>query len=374
MKKNVVIVVVLVVLVALAWFVHTQMKKGDAEADQATQQTVIGVIAPLSGEGAVYGEPIRRATEIAFTHSGLSDVQVMYKDGLCTEEGGRAAAQELVDAGASIIVGGVCSSETLGAAPVTEAAGVVLVNGASGSSLIADAGPYTFRTIYSNAEQARVIAGRMVKEGHTQVAIIAEDNAYPDDLANMITAQLEAQNASVVFRADVTTQSDIDAAVAQLPELSADAVMIIPQTAPFSVVLADAVATAELADVAMYTGEVGIFPEALSATSNLEGYIAVIDDFPGRETPGYQDFVGESQCAIGAMCVGSYDTVRLVADVVNSCEEKTSECFKTELEQLQGWTGSFIAPVTFDERGEVIVEPGHEPLYQIVDGVPVPLN
>ena len=61
MNKILGIIVVLVVLGGLAWFLQ-----GSGSQSAMTQGPIkIGVIAPLTGDGAIYGEPMRNVLQVA---------------------------------------------------------------------------------------------------------------------------------------------------------------------------------------------------------------------------------------------------------------------------------------------------------------------
>src|SRR5438309_1367757 len=87
----------------------------------------IGFIGPLTGDGAVYGEPYRNMVVMAveeINKAGGVDgksIEVVYEDGKCNGKDGANAAQKLVNVDkVQVIIGGVCSSETLAAVPVAE--------------------------------------------------------------------------------------------------------------------------------------------------------------------------------------------------------------------------------------------------------------
>ena len=71
---------------------------------------------------------------------------MIYEDGLCDGKGATNAVQKLINIdGVKIIIGGVCSGETLGAAPLAESSKVILFSPGSGSPDITNAGDYIFR-------------------------------------------------------------------------------------------------------------------------------------------------------------------------------------------------------------------------------------
>ena len=108
-------------------------------------EVVIGGLAPLSGDAVGLGLPIQQAAELAVSQvnadwadAGMS-FDIVWEDGMCTGTAASTAAQKLINVdGFEVVLGGLCSSETLAAAPIAEAAGTLLFSAAcSMASLIA---------------------------------------------------------------------------------------------------------------------------------------------------------------------------------------------------------------------------------------------
>ena len=87
----------------------------------------LGFIGPLSGDGASYGRDEKNAIELAVQEINDSNylagtrLEVRYEDSKCSGKEASVAAQKLIAVDrVKIILGGVCSGETLGAAPSAE--------------------------------------------------------------------------------------------------------------------------------------------------------------------------------------------------------------------------------------------------------------
>ncbi len=348
-------------------------------ANNNTKNYQIGVVLPLSGDGAnAYGMPMKKAIATAIAEiNAKNDLQLeaVYVDGKCTEEGGKAAAKKLVDAGIKVILGGACSSETLGIASVVEPNKVLLLNGASGSSKIADAGDYVYRIIYSNAEEAKELAENISNNGYTRVGLLLEDNANPFDMRDMLLQQFAQLGITASYVGIVDSKySNLEESATKLVASKPDAVITLPQTSTASGLFADALVKAGIGNTPRYTSDVGIFPEAIQTYPSLDGYIGTIDEFPGLGTTEYTNFEENTDCTVGIMCVGSYDGVHLLADIIKGCGGTNPECMRNSLDDLREWKGSFLSPVTFDQKGEIISPAEHEPLYQVKNGTLIPLT
>ncbi|KKW37775.1 hypothetical protein A2454_04530 [Candidatus Peribacteria bacterium RIFOXYC2_FULL_55_14] len=165
----------------------------------------IGYIGPLTGDASAYGVDTLNAVKMkveevnAAGGIGGRQVQLVAEDGRCTGGDAANAARKLIDIDKVVaIIGGQCSSETLGAAPIAEAAGIVQVSPVSSSPDVADAGDFIFRTYPSDALKGIDIAEYFGEKGYTKVAIMTENTDYCVGIRDSIKAALP-EGAEVVF-------------------------------------------------------------------------------------------------------------------------------------------------------------------------------
>ena len=138
-------IVWLIVIVVVIWAGWALLDKApEAEAGPI----MIGFIGPLTGDAAAYGEPERDVVALAVEEinaaGGINgrQISVIYEDGKCDGTASASAAQKLVNVDkVKVIIGGFCSGETLGAAPIAEQNKVILISpsSTSGSSSFASA-------------------------------------------------------------------------------------------------------------------------------------------------------------------------------------------------------------------------------------------
>src|SRR3989344_5643530 len=164
MKKSILAVLVISIFLLAACSQQAQDSKEQVQETQGSYK--IGVMAPLTGDGAAYGLPIQKAIKIAIDEvnakGGVNGVKLepIYEDSKCNPKDGNAAAQKLVNVDkVKVIIGGACSGETLGAAPITGASKVVLLSpSATSPDITTKGGDYTFRVAPSDAYAGIVAA------------------------------------------------------------------------------------------------------------------------------------------------------------------------------------------------------------------------
>ena len=166
----------------------------------------------ITGDVAFFGLPIDRATQIAVDDYGQIhgfDVDLGTSlDDLCSNDGGQAAAQQIVaDEDVVGVIGTSCSGAAVAAAPLITDAGMVLISGgntspALTSDLAGTAGPnYSvgyYRTahndLYQGAAMAKFVFGEL---GISEAAAIHDGDPYTQGLAQAFADAFEAEGGTV---------------------------------------------------------------------------------------------------------------------------------------------------------------------------------
>ena len=179
------------------------------EAGDAIQ---IRSLEAITGDVAFFGLPIDRATQIAVDDYGQIhgfDVDLGTSlDDLCSNDGGQAAAQQIVaDEDVVGVIGTSCSGAAVAAAPLITDAGMVLISGgntspALTSDLAGTAGPnYSvgyYRTahndLYQGAAMAKFVFGEL---GISEAAAIHDGDPYTQGLAQAFADAFEAEGGTV---------------------------------------------------------------------------------------------------------------------------------------------------------------------------------
>ena len=179
------------------------------EAGDAIQ---IRSLEALTGDVAFFGLPIDRATQIAVDDYGPIhgfDVDLGTSlDDLCSNDGGQAAAQQIVaDEDVVGVIGTSCSGAAVAAAPLITDAGMVLISGGNTSpALTSDlAGTpgenYSvgyYRTahndLYQGAAMAKFVFGAL---GLSTAAAIHDGDPYTQGLAQAFADAFEAEGGTV---------------------------------------------------------------------------------------------------------------------------------------------------------------------------------
>src|SRR3989344_7864758 len=162
MKKIILAILTLFVLILSACQVQQQVQQptgGEVKPSQPQGTYKIGVMYPLTGDAAAYGIPIQKTTKYAAdainAKGGVNGrkLELVYEDSKCNPKDGNAAAQKLINIDkVKVIIGGVCSGETLGAAPLANDNKVVMISpSATSPDITLKGGDFVFRLAPSDA-------------------------------------------------------------------------------------------------------------------------------------------------------------------------------------------------------------------------------
>lgn len=152
----------------------------NSNTESVNKTIKIGVIAPLSGPAANYGEDAVRAYEKIINnfhaeHTGYDNIELIIEDGKCDWNPAASAVQKLIHVDkVDIIVGGICSNETIPAAKVAQTQHVMILSPTSSAPSISDIWDYVFR-YYNDVDATTSIANFFEENNVQNVAILAEN-------------------------------------------------------------------------------------------------------------------------------------------------------------------------------------------------------
>jgi branched-chain amino acid transport system substrate-binding protein len=189
-KKYLVVFVAFVAIFALTLSGCT--KKPEEKREKVIK---IGVIGPFTGEGATYGDAMRKGISLAINsinEKGGIDGQLIesyYEDSQLTPKEGINAFNKLVQMNnIQAIIGAASSSVSLALAPLANKNEVVLYSPISTADSLKTAGEYFFRNIPPNRNQA-VTAAYFIKKklNKKMVVTLYENNDYGLNMANVFS-------------------------------------------------------------------------------------------------------------------------------------------------------------------------------------------
>ena len=183
-----------------------------AFAPLAHAEILIGLIAPLTGPVAAYGEQVKNGAEVAIEEinkaGGINGEQLVLKvaDDAGEPKQGVSAANQLVGEGVRFVVGPVTSGVAIPASDVLAENGILMVTPtATAPDLTARGLANVLRTCGRDDQQAEV-AARYVLDNlkDKKIAIVNDKGQYGKGLADAFKATLNAGGVTEVFNDALT--------------------------------------------------------------------------------------------------------------------------------------------------------------------------
>ena len=213
MKNNIYTGVALIGLIALGTGVMFLRDKED-------ETVKIGVIAPLTGIVAAYGEEIKKGVESA----DISGVSVVFEDDQCDPKLAVNAFRKLTELdGVRFIIGPACGSSQEAIVPLLKDKEIlVLVPAAASQKLFEQSGGNFFNMQYSLEDESTFLAGKMYERGLRNVILISYQNAFSKTHRDTFVANFKGTIVKEIIYVDAT--SDVSSELVKIKDLPHDAI------------------------------------------------------------------------------------------------------------------------------------------------------
>jgi len=360
---GIVVLAIIIVVVALS-----RTPSGSPTGSSSSAGPVkLGVVVPLTGDGASYGIPVRRAGELAVEEinnaGGIAGapIEVVWEDGKCDAKEGTAAGQKLINVDqVKVIFGGVCSSETLAMAPLAEAAKVLVVSPSATSPDITGAGDFIFRTAPSDAAAGSVAAEyAYTKMGAKKAAVISQTTDYAQGLRKIFTTKFAELGGAVV--ADETYNSgdtDFRSQILKVKTGAPDVVYLLPQSQASGVLLLKQL-SANGVDAKRLTAEVLIGRNAVAENktemeglTGIEGWFDEKGELASAMLTNYKTKYNED-APFPQFMSNMYSQFFLLKEAVEKTGGMDSEKIRDYFYGLKDWKHA-LGTLTFDANGDPV--------------------
>lgn len=169
----------LLLMAAAYYFIGLPPSTIEEKKTEATP-IVLGFVGPLSGNLISVKNSVELAVGDLKTQG--KNINVFYEDGKCGGDEARVALTKLInEQKVRVVIGGVCSGETLAMAPLVEEKSVVLLSPSASSPEITKAGTFVFRNNPSDTSAGRVL-GKFLTDQYKNLIIVSENNEFSQNL------------------------------------------------------------------------------------------------------------------------------------------------------------------------------------------------
>jgi ABC-type branched-subunit amino acid transport system substrate-binding protein len=322
-------------------------------------QVAVALLAPLtaSGQGAVVGNALKNAAEMALAEFQSPNVRLIVKDDRGTAEGARAAAQEALTEGAEIVLGPLFAPSVQAAAAVTRPAGRPMIAFSTDAS-VAQPGVYLMSFV-AELEVQRVMA-YAAQQGRRSYAALIPDTAYGRVVQAAFQQAAAQRNLRVVgLETFPLDQGQMEAAVGRLAASfgQIDA-LFAPETADTLPAIGQALQAAGLNSQRVRILGTGVWNDARNfRVPQLQG-----GWFAAPESAGFNAFAQRYQARFGGpptrIASLSYTAMTLVAALARQQSgQRFSDTVLTNPSGFEGVDGLFrFRADGMIERGLAVLE------------------
>jgi ABC-type branched-subunit amino acid transport system substrate-binding protein len=319
----------------------------------------VGLILPLTaeGQGAVVGNSLKNAAEMALAEFPNADLTLLVKDDRGSPEGAQAAAQEALREGAELIIGPLFAPSVQAAGQVARSANRPVMAFSSDTN-VATRGVYLLSFPPEN-DVNRVIAYASA-QGRRSFAALVPDTAYGKVVEAAFQQAVAARGGRVVvIERFGTDQNAMRAAVARLmPALQQADALFVPAAADTMPALGLALQQAGYDPAKVKPLGTGVWNDAnVASVPALRG-----GWFASPDTAGFNAFAGRYQQRFNSAptrtATLAYDAVSLAAALARTQgSQRFSEAVLTNASGFAGADGVFrFRPDGQVDRGLAVLE------------------
>jgi branched-chain amino acid transport system substrate-binding protein len=318
-----------------------------------TGQVKVGLILPLaaSGNAALAAQSMKNAAEMALAEFNAPNTQLLVKDDGGTVQGAQAAAQQVLDEGAEIVLGPLFAHSVAPAGQLARGRGVPVIAFSTDAN-VAARGVYLL-SFLPESDVDRIV-GYAVAQGKRAFAALVPDNAYGSVVQAAFQQTVARRGARVIaierYPQDPQQMQEAIRRVAQAAT-QADAIFI-PDGSD-SVAVVQGLTAAGVSARRVQPLGTGLWDDPqIFSNSALQGAW-----FAAPETTGYRNFVGRYRSRFGRDPVRTatlaYDAASLVAALVKTQgPQRFSDQVLTNTSGFSGIDGIFrFRPDGTNERG-----------------------
>lgn len=218
------------------------LDKKDTVAD--TKEVKIGVIAPLSGAASAYGQDAVNAAQMVIDEANQKNTNTKFvlvpEDGACSGQQAVSAVQKLINIDkVEVIMGGLCSPETINAGKIAQTKGVTMVSALSSAPEVSKIGDHVFR-FYNDLDAAKTVAAELKNMNAKKIGAIYVNNEYGNSYIQAVDDLFDGQ---IVLNEKINSEEKDFALLAkkvakEAPNLDALIVVIIDESANVSLIKA----------------------------------------------------------------------------------------------------------------------------------------
>ena len=308
----------------------------------------IGVGTTLSGSSANRGTDVLNGVKMAVAELNRQGykvdgknvkLEIVQVDDKGTTEGAKAAAQQLIDQGVTVVFGHLASDVTLAAVPIYQAKNMTLVTTSSAKDITIQGGGNVFRLIASDSAQSRALAayGSSAVPG-ARAAVINEDSIYGRGVLEDLIEDAARVKINFVLKDKVDPKARDFAALAQRMKADKVDLLFAVLREPQLLALSEALKAISYTDVTVVLSNPAKTNNVAKADLPFKATYVVSSALDVRDFPQGAKFLGDFRKAYNSDPVWAahytYDGMFTIADAIRRAKSVKSEDINRTLKTI----------------------------------------
>ena len=341
--------------------------QGDQASDDAMMkkelsQLRVGVMVPQSGDAASYGESVKRGVQLAKKELGAEHVVFEFEDSKCDGKEAVSSINRLISAiNVTAVIGELCSSATLPAAPIAEENQVVMISPASTAPTLTEAGDFIFRTVPSDALQGTFGAQLVYDKGHRKLAVLYVNDDYGVGFDGVLKKEFPALGGEIVASEAVARQSaDVRTQLTKIKNANPEAIYLISNSPDTGVTALKQIKELGI-EVTVFASE-GLKSDDITSAAGDAAEGMIVSSVSSGSADFSNSHAGEYGVEPGPFAAQAYDAVKALV-LASQTGATTGSEIRDALYDLsfEGASGY----IDFDQNGDIT---GNYEVFVVQDG------
>jgi len=331
-------------------------------ATKENEETIkVGILLPLSGNAAYYGEASQKGIEIARQEIEEKypelDIRIYYEDSFYTPIGGVDGYNKLMNINKIDSIITAASQVSLAVQPLSTKNGILQMAVFSSADKYTSPNDLSFRVSTKNEIEASKIAEFIKENNYKKLGIIYLNNDFGVGFKDSLKEELSKNNASVKIVQEegvLLTDSDFKTQLSKIKESETDIVFMVGIAKQYSLIMKQAREMGINSQfLAMRSAEDPVLLE--TAGKSAEGLIYTYPFDANSDDSEIKEFTGAFEEKYNeipdAYAAEGYEGFKLTALAFENCG-KDYVCIQEYLEDLENYESTF-GNLRFDENGDV---------------------
>jgi branched-chain amino acid transport system substrate-binding protein len=347
----------LLVFGILLFFSGCENKNSTTKSTQS-EKINVGVLLPLTGNGALYGKYVKDGALLAISELNSTRYNVTIEDTKTTSKDGISSANKLIlKDNVPIIIGPMSSSVANSVGKICQSKKVIMITTASAPS-ISTLGNYIYRIYPSDSYDGSFLAQQIIKQNLLKSIVIYLNNDFGAGMVKVFEETYKKEGGRIIDKfAFEPNQQDFTILVSKIKEKKIDNLFIIATQKEYISIINN-MENINIKDIPIFTPvniEDKVVTNAISsAMLNKIQYSKPVFDLDNNSTAIQNSFkklwskvYKEKPNIFNAY---GYDSIKLIDKMITETKDNQYKATLDSFNELHGATGTY----KFDKNGDVI--------------------